>query len=225
MQEWSLAPSGAPENLVCHAASNGDNHRSRGSRFGSNPWWLTAWARRVLRDAFVKRAAANQVWWLSANPCAGLPPPFRSAEAARRLERNLIAHHIKAGPGQLVRHRLGRHHGLGLGLLALVERPRPMIVADRHVRRLDERPSQVLVAAFAVALDLLAPVGQALGFDAADLRRVVAGPGEAAHIARLQTDRHAQNIADAVHGQQRLEGRVRNQTLAGFALQLLDLGA
>ncbi len=75
MKGWSLAPSGAPENLLCHAASNGDNHRSRGSRFGSNPWWLTAWARHVPRDAFVERAAANQVWWLSANPFTGLPPP------------------------------------------------------------------------------------------------------------------------------------------------------
>ena len=72
---WPLALRSAPENLLCHAASNGDHHRSRGSRVGSNPWWLTAWARRVPRDASVARAAANQVWWLSANPLAGLPPP------------------------------------------------------------------------------------------------------------------------------------------------------
>ena len=86
------------------------------------------------------RTVANQVWWLEANPFPGLPPSLRSAEAALGLERNFIAHHVKAGPGELVRHRLPRHHGLALGLLAFVIDLGPGLITDRHVGRLDEGP-------------------------------------------------------------------------------------
>ncbi len=75
-------------------------------RLGSNPWWLTPWARRVPGGRVAGRAAANQAWWFGANPIAGLPPSLRSAEAALRIERNFISHHVKAAPREFVPDRL-----------------------------------------------------------------------------------------------------------------------
>ena len=108
------------------------------------------------------RAAANQVWWLEANPFPSLPPSLRSAEAALGLERNLVPHHGKAAPGELVRHRLPRHHQLALGFLAFVIDLGARLVTDPHVGRLDEGPGQVLVARAPVALALGAAVREVL---------------------------------------------------------------
>ncbi len=92
---------------------------------GSSPWWLTTWARPS------KHLAVSGRWRLRRRPIRsdGFEPtpihgspsqPGRLAEAALRVERRSVPHHVKTSPGQLVCHRLGRHDALGLRRFPLV---------------------------------------------------------------------------------------------------------
>ena len=86
------------------------------------------------------------------NPRPGSPPPgSRSAETTARVERHPITHHVEARPRQLVRRRRIRRGDAGLGPLALVEPLGAVIVVQHELRRLDEHPGEMNVAASAIA--------------------------------------------------------------------------
>ena len=81
-------------------------------------------------------------------PMSGWPAVTKlSDETAFHIERLSPLQHVVARPHQLVRQRLGRHHGVRFGFLALEETPCFLAVAAREVRRIDERPHQIGVAA------------------------------------------------------------------------------
>ena len=158
--------------------------------------WLAARAQRSRQPLTravmtVSGRRPNQIWWLQANPKLGLAvPPFTRSSAPNRTEPCRASH--GSMPGQLMRHRLDRYRPARLGRLALVEPLGAIVVAHREVRRLDKRPGEMSIAAFAVAAGLALAVAGALSIDATAIRREVAGPGEAADIAGLQQDRQPQ---------------------------------
>ena len=94
--------------------------------------------------------------------------------------------HVVAGACKLVRERFGRHDRVGVRLLAFIETLGFGAKAARKVRRLDERPGQILVAVLDVALALFLAVGEALavhtarvGGEVANLRSARSCPSRA----------------------------------------------
>ena len=87
--------------------------------------------------------AANQAWWLDANPVTSSrssPKGLLSGEGAVDIERDALAQDGVAGPLQLVRHLLGGDRGVLLRFLALVVTLDFGVVPDGEMRRLDECP-------------------------------------------------------------------------------------
>ena len=189
----------APENPLFPTVSNRRGptcrpHRSVASHADrrSNPLWLTVRAQRTLDTLGgigARRAISSHG---SANPqmrhCRGRPIDRLDSsgypKALRRLERLAVLHHVVARARQLVRHRLDGHHRQAAGALLLVPALDRRVVAHREVRRLDEGPGQVLVAALGVALALLLAVGFAPAVHRARVGGEVARAGEAARCRR-----------------------------------------
>ena len=70
-------------------------------------------------------------------------------------------------PGQLVGHRLGRHHAMGPGLLSLVEALDPGAEPQGKVRRFDKGPGQIFVPVLGVALAFFLSIADFLTADTA----------------------------------------------------------
>jgi len=104
---------------------------------------------------------------------------------------------MKASPGQLGRHGFDGHHLQALGALLLERAPYRFVVAHGKVRRLDEGPGQMLVAALGVAAALLLAIGLAPAVHRAGIGRKVARVGETGHVAALQRDSQGQRPPDA----------------------------
>ena len=104
-------------------------------------------------------------WWRAirspgyANPLAALPPPPHCSlsERSRHVEGLTALHDVVARPRQLVGHRLDGYHRQRAGALLLVEALDAFVVAHRKVRRFDEGPGQVPVAALGVAFSFFLP--------------------------------------------------------------------
>jgi len=89
------------------------------------------------------------------------------------------------------------------------------------VRRLHERPGQVLVATLAVILALLLVVALAHAFHTAAVAGKVARAGEALHLAGFQCHGQAQDLTDA---RQRLQTLVTGPLIDSLQDVLLQLG-
>src|SRR5207247_5838686 len=93
---------------------------------------------------------------------------------------------------QLAGQRLGRQNFVGSGRLAVVPAPAILIVAPREVGRFHKRPSQILVAAFDVALRLALAVAQALSIHQAAIAGKVAVAPEPLDPCDLHRDSPSQ---------------------------------
>jgi hypothetical protein len=145
------------------------------------------------------------------------------SEGPRHVEGFTIFHDVVARSRQLVRHCLDGDHCQGVGALLLVPALDRRVVAHREVRRLDEGPGQVLVAALGVAHALLLAVRFAPAVHRARIRGEVARAVEAADIACLQRNGQGEHLADAADGFERLVVRAQFGFGQDAALQCLDL--
>ena len=135
-------------------------------------------------------AAANQIFWLSANTYPGSrrhPEPLSIKSFL--VKAALVAHHVEGSSRQLVSQGLDGDHILGFGAFALMKGFRTRRIAHREVGRLDIGPRQIAVAVFAVALSFFLGIGKLLAFDTTAVGSKVAGLGKTPNIAALQHDR------------------------------------
>lgn len=141
--ESACRPGGfaAPEERWCRNASNGFT-QTRGCRcLGAIPLLAhVAGDPLVLQTFDGARRPIQTRWLVFQSPILAHRFRRNSCEAARHVERLALLQNVEAGPRQLVRQRLDRHHVVRLCLLPLVETFRLGAVAQREVGRLDEGP-------------------------------------------------------------------------------------
>src|SRR5574340_668877 len=105
------------------------------------PSWLTRQTTRCNNTATTQAVTAglhpDTLVQAQTPLLADLPSP-NSCETALHIEGLPRLQHVVARARQLVRERLGRHHAVRPGLLALEEAFRFLAVAASEVRRLDE---------------------------------------------------------------------------------------
>src|SRR5579862_2306247 len=119
--------------------------------------------------------------------------------------------------------RLHGEHGVALPSLAFVKALRCREVASREVRRLNECPGKIAIAALAVRLALFLPIAEPLTVDASAVRGKLTDAGEAGDVSHLQSDGHGENRPDAGDGLEHPKLRRQSEALEQYLLQTLDL--
>ena len=127
------------------------------------------------------------------------------------------------GPAQLVRHRLDRHHGFGLGFLSLVETLDLGVEPDREVSRFHKCPGQILIPVLGIAAPFALAVADLLTAHTPTVRSVIADRGKSPYVPGLQHDRERQNLPDPRHSLKKAELRATLDSLCDGSLQDLSL--
>jgi len=116
------------------------------------------------------------------------------------------------GPlGQFAGQRLGGDDRIGLLFLAVIKAPALVIVTAGEVRGFHKRPSQILVAAFAVVLAFLFAIALAQALHAPAVAGKVAGVGEAFGVTGFEGDGQAEDRSIPRLGSARTKPAVRRR--------------
>src|SRR5438132_9688553 len=107
-------------------------------------------------------------------PLASPPTlPYVFSKRFGRLKRHVMPHHVRTGPGQLVRHRLVSHCDGGLGLLALLIALHSGVEPHGKVGRFRRGPASIGVAMFPIALPLTLAVADFRAVHTATRRGII----------------------------------------------------
>ena len=125
--------------------------------------------------------------------------PASSGTHPLRIILTALTHQVPGGFGQFAGQRLGRDDRAGFGRLAIKPAAAMVVVLFGKIGRFQKGPGQIAVAAFAIVIAFLLVVGHAPGIHRAAIAGKLPWCFEAADLAHLHGDGHAQ---DATHSGQ-----------------------
>ena len=136
--------------------------------------WLAAWAKGHGHRGGEAQCPIKILRFRASRRTGSLRLARTLSKASFDLEGLVLAQHVVAGAGKLVRQRLGGHDVVGPGLLAFMEPLGLGAKAPGEVRRLDECPGKICVAVLDVAFAFFPAVAGVHAVDAASVGREVA---------------------------------------------------